>query len=176
MWFKAAIVNQHCPGQRSNMIWLSAVPDTAQLDTPACLSAVRCWLAKDCIIELYFTNSLGWWHCSFIWNIEPQEFRCAQIAQVSILPHLGSAYNRGISTFLIFFIKSFPIYHHPLFTFSHHHIFNFFILTNLLEVSLSTRVSAFISLALVVVLVLHNNNFTISNFNRIKLILHKLTY
>ena len=37
--------------------------------------------------------------------------------------------------------------------------------------SLSTRVSAFISLALVVVLVLHNNNFTISNFNRIKLYL-----
>ena len=36
---------------------------------------------------------------------------------------------------------------------------------------LSTRVSAFISLALVVVLVLHNNNFTISNFNRIKLYL-----
>ena len=41
--------------------------------------------------------------------------------------------------------------------------------------SLSTRVSAFISLALVVVLVLHNNNFTISNFNRIKLYLTQIS-
>ena len=40
--------------------------------------------------------------------------------------------------------------------------------------SLSTRVSAFISLALVVVLVVQNNNYTISNFNRIRLYLTQI--
>ena len=40
--------------------------------------------------------------------------------------------------------------------------------------SLSTRVSAFISLALVVVLVVQNNNYRISNFNRIRLYLTQI--
>ena len=39
---------------------------------------------------------------------------------------------------------------------------------------LSMRVSAFISLALVVVLVVQNNNYTISNFNRIRLYLTQI--
>ena len=41
-------------------------------------------------------------------------------------------------------------------------------------ISLSARVSAFISLALVVVLVVQNNNYRISNFNRIRLYLTQI--